>query len=76
MFTMVLVTLSIVASVCVLNIHHRSPSTHLMPVWMKSVFLEKLPRMLKMERPNCEDECSKFYAPGSYINVIDKVNVN
>ena len=28
MFTMVLVTASIVASVCVLNIHYRGPSTH------------------------------------------------
>jgi len=55
MFTMVLVTLSIVASVFVLNIHHRSPSTHTMPSWMKSVFLRKLPAVLKMERPNNDE---------------------
>ena len=51
MFTMVLVTLSIVASVCVLNIHHRSPSTHAMPTWMRSLFLDRLPKILKMDRP-------------------------
>ncbi|KAM5172064.1 neuronal acetylcholine receptor subunit beta-4 [Mantella aurantiaca] len=51
MFTMVMVTFSIVTSVCVLNIHHRSPSTHTMPVWVKSCFLEKLPAFLFMKRP-------------------------
>ncbi|EPQ12812.1 Neuronal acetylcholine receptor subunit beta-4 [Myotis brandtii] len=34
MFTMVLVTFSIVTSVCVLNVHHRSPSTHTMAPWV------------------------------------------
>ncbi|KAK1329137.1 hypothetical protein QTO34_011316 [Cnephaeus nilssonii] len=35
MFTMVLVTFSIVTSVCVLNVHHRSPTTHTMAPWVK-----------------------------------------
>ncbi|XP_068128711.1 neuronal acetylcholine receptor subunit beta-4 isoform X2 [Hyperolius riggenbachi] len=51
MFTMVLVTFSIVTSVCVLNVHHRSPSTHSMPPWVKNCFLEKLPIFLFMRRP-------------------------
>ncbi|XP_039349290.1 neuronal acetylcholine receptor subunit beta-4 isoform X1 [Mauremys reevesii] len=51
MFTMVLVTFSIVTSVCVLNVHHRSPSTHTMPPWVKVVFLQKLPTFLFMRRP-------------------------
>ncbi|XP_044133053.1 neuronal acetylcholine receptor subunit beta-4 [Bufo gargarizans] len=51
MFTMVLVTFSIVTSVCVLNVHHRSPSTHTMPLWVKKCFLEKLPVFLFMKRP-------------------------
>ncbi|XP_069621623.1 neuronal acetylcholine receptor subunit beta-4 [Ranitomeya imitator] len=51
MFTMVLVTFSIVTSVCVLNVHHRSPSTHTMPLWVKNCFLEKLPACLFMRRP-------------------------
>ncbi|KFP01224.1 hypothetical protein N300_12556, partial [Calypte anna] len=49
MFTMVLVTFSIVTSVCVLNVHHRSPSTHTMPPWVKVVFLERLPAYLFMK---------------------------
>ncbi|XP_048032437.1 neuronal acetylcholine receptor subunit beta-4 [Megalobrama amblycephala] len=52
MFTMVLVTFSIITSVCVLNVHHRSPSTHSMPAWVKLVFLVKLPALLFMQRPH------------------------
>ncbi|XP_062334317.1 neuronal acetylcholine receptor subunit beta-2-like isoform X2 [Osmerus eperlanus] len=51
MFTMVLVTFSIVTSVCVLNVHHRSPSTHRMPDWVKRLFLVRLPAFLFMRRP-------------------------
>uniref|UniRef100_A0A8C4MBA1 Neuronal acetylcholine receptor subunit beta-4 n=2 Tax=Equus TaxID=9789 RepID=A0A8C4MBA1_EQUAS len=52
MFTMVLVTFSIVTSVCVLNVHHRSPSTHTMAPWVKHCFLYKLPTFLFMKRPD------------------------
>lgn len=52
MFTMVLVTFSIVTSVCVLNVHHRSPSTHTMPPWVKRIFLHRLPSFLFMRRPD------------------------
>ncbi|KAL4660661.1 neuronal acetylcholine receptor subunit beta-4-like [Arapaima gigas] len=51
MFTMVLVTFSIITSVCVLNVHHRSPSTHTMPAWVRVLFLVKLPALLFMKRP-------------------------
>lgn len=51
MFTMVLVTFSIVSTVCVLNVHHRSPSTHHMPDWVKRIFLFRLPTFLLMRRP-------------------------
>ncbi|KAJ8378577.1 hypothetical protein AAFF_G00237890 [Aldrovandia affinis] len=51
MFTMVLVTFSIVTSVCVLNVHHRSPTTHTMPPWVRLVFLDRLPTLLFMQQP-------------------------
>ncbi|KAK3535072.1 hypothetical protein QTP70_003037 [Hemibagrus guttatus] len=60
MFTMVLVTFSIVTSVCVLNIHHRSPSTHTMPLWVKSFFLHRLPALLFMQRPGSSNIREKF----------------
>ncbi|KAM5293229.1 neuronal acetylcholine receptor subunit beta-4 [Ctenodactylus gundi] len=50
MFTMVLVTFSIVTTVCVLNVHHRTPSTHTMAPWVKRCFLHKLPTFLFMKR--------------------------
>ncbi|XP_063040273.1 neuronal acetylcholine receptor subunit alpha-2a [Engraulis encrasicolus] len=51
LFTMIFVTLSIVITVFVLNVHHRSPSTHRMPRWVRAVFLELVPRCLFMRRP-------------------------
>uniref|UniRef100_A0A8C2ZLE0 Cholinergic receptor, nicotinic, beta 5b n=1 Tax=Cyclopterus lumpus TaxID=8103 RepID=A0A8C2ZLE0_CYCLU len=60
MFSMVLVTFSIVTSVCVLNVHHRSPSTHTMPPWVKRVFLYRLPSYLFMRRPGSSNIREKF----------------
>lgn len=51
LFIMIFVTLSIVITVFVLNVHHRSPSTHKMPRWVQSVFLGFIPRFLFMKRP-------------------------
>ncbi|XP_075064538.1 neuronal acetylcholine receptor subunit beta-4 [Mixophyes fleayi] len=59
MFTMVLVTFSIVTSVCVLNVHHRSPSTHTMPSWVKSCFLDRLPVFLFIKRPEYNSSSQK-----------------
>ncbi|XP_077443525.1 neuronal acetylcholine receptor subunit alpha-2 [Stigmatopora argus] len=51
LFTMIFVTLSIVITVFVLNVHHRSPNTHEMPRWVHAVFLDAVPRWLFMRRP-------------------------
>lgn len=51
LFTMIFVTLSIVITVFVLNVHYRTPQTHTMPCWVRAVFLCVLPRIMLMRRP-------------------------
>ncbi|KAM7375454.1 hypothetical protein PAMA_014522 [Pampus argenteus] len=52
LFTMIFVTLSIVITVFVLNVHHRSSATHTMPRWVRRLFLSVVPRWLCMKRPH------------------------
>ncbi|KAM9804115.1 acetylcholine receptor subunit alpha [Neosynchiropus ocellatus] len=57
LFTMVFVIASIIITVIVINTHHRSPSTHTMPAWIRKVFIEKIPNMMffsTMKRPSQE----------------------
>ncbi|XP_045689064.1 neuronal acetylcholine receptor subunit alpha-4 [Phyllostomus hastatus] len=61
LFTMIFVTLSIVITVFVLNVHHRSPRTHTMPAWVRRVFLDAVPRLLLMRRPAVvKDSCRRL----------------
>uniref|UniRef100_A0A8C9SHV6 Cholinergic receptor nicotinic beta 3 subunit b n=1 Tax=Scleropages formosus TaxID=113540 RepID=A0A8C9SHV6_SCLFO len=49
LFIMIFVTLSIIVTVFVINVHHRSSATyHPMAPWVKSLFLQRLPRLLCM----------------------------
>ncbi|XP_068177520.1 neuronal acetylcholine receptor subunit non-alpha-3-like isoform X2 [Antennarius striatus] len=49
LFIMIFVTFSIIVTVFVINVHHRSSATyHPMAPWVKSVFLQWLPRLLCM----------------------------
>ncbi|XP_025119623.1 neuronal acetylcholine receptor subunit alpha-4 [Bubalus bubalis] len=61
LFTMIFVTLSIIITVFVLNVHHRSPRTHTMPAWVRRVFLDIVPRLLFMKRPSVvKDHCRRL----------------
>ncbi|XKL62001.1 hypothetical protein PGB90_001834 [Kerria lacca] len=51
LFTMVLVTLSVVVTIIVLNVNFRSPVTHRMRPWVYKIFIQVLPKMLFIERP-------------------------
>lgn len=57
LFTMVFVITSIIITVIIINTHHRSPSTHTMPAWIRKVFIETIPNMMffsTMKRPSQE----------------------
>lgn len=62
LFTMMLVTLSVVVTIVVLNVNFRSPVTHHMAPWVRKFFIEFLPRILciqRPERPPDDDENDK-----------------
>ncbi|KAL1117528.1 hypothetical protein AAG570_003844, partial [Ranatra chinensis] len=56
LFTMVLVTLSVVVTIVVLNVNFRSPVTHRMSPLMHRLFIQVLPRFLFIERPKKDDD--------------------
>ncbi|XP_018394348.1 PREDICTED: acetylcholine receptor subunit alpha-like [Cyphomyrmex costatus] len=56
LFTMILDTFSICVTVVVLNVHFRSPQTHVMSPWVRRVFIHVLPRLLVMRRPQYQLE--------------------
>jgi len=47
---MMMVASSVVLTVVVLNYHHRTAETHVMPMWVRRVFLQWLPWILRMDR--------------------------
>ncbi|XP_031823999.1 acetylcholine receptor subunit delta [Sarcophilus harrisii] len=61
LFGMVLVTIIVLICVVTLNIHHRTPSTHVLSQGVRKMFLETLPRLLHMSQPEAEP------APGSQV---------
>ena len=51
LFTFIMNILAIVSTVIVINRNYRTPRTHQMPYWVRLVFLNFLPRIMFMKRP-------------------------
>ncbi|OQV13810.1 Acetylcholine receptor subunit beta-like 2 [Hypsibius exemplaris] len=66
LFTMILVTLSIVVTITVLNVHFRNPATHRMPRWVRRLFIQILPRLLLMRRPTHRKDNQLNMGPNRY----------
>lgn len=53
---MLLCTLSVVITIAVLNVNFRSPVTHKLAPWVRTCFIDFLPKFLFIERPKKDDD--------------------
>ncbi|XP_020660820.3 acetylcholine receptor subunit alpha [Pogona vitticeps] len=73
LFTMVFVIASIIITVVVINTHHRSPSTHTMPQWVRKVFIDTIPNVMffsTMKRPSRNKQEKKIFTEDMDISEI------
>ncbi|XP_072730363.1 acetylcholine receptor subunit alpha [Ciconia boyciana] len=73
LFTMVFVIASIIITVIVINTHHRSPSTHTMPHWVRKIFIDTIPNVMffsTMKRPSRDKQDKNIFAEDIDISEI------
>uniref|UniRef100_A0A670HL04 Cholinergic receptor nicotinic alpha 1 subunit n=1 Tax=Podarcis muralis TaxID=64176 RepID=A0A670HL04_PODMU len=73
LFTMVFVIASIIITVIVINTHHRSPSTHTMPQWVRKIFIETIPNVMffsTMKRPSRNKQEKRIFTEDIDISEI------
>ncbi|CAD5234849.1 unnamed protein product [Bursaphelenchus xylophilus] len=73
LFTMFLVSFSIILSVVTVNWYRRDGTLHTMPPWLYVVFVRYLPWMLRMEKPE-EDEVHSEEGSLSEVSISDLFN--
>uniref|UniRef100_A0A672NWK2 Cholinergic receptor, nicotinic, alpha 1 (muscle) n=1 Tax=Sinocyclocheilus grahami TaxID=75366 RepID=A0A672NWK2_SINGR len=64
LFTMIFVIASIVITVIVISTHHRSPSTHTIPAWVRKIFIDTIPNLMffsTMKRPSQERQEKRLF---------------
>ncbi|PIC18837.1 hypothetical protein B9Z55_024590 [Caenorhabditis nigoni] len=61
LMTFIMNMITIMVSVIIINVYFRGPATHIMPSWVKTVFLKLLPVLFVMRRPeSTEKELAKM----------------
>ncbi|XP_062974674.1 acetylcholine receptor subunit alpha [Elgaria multicarinata webbii] len=73
LFTMVFVITSIIITVIVINTHHRSPSTHTMPQWVRKIFIDTIPNVMffsTMKRPSRNKQEKRIFTEDIDISEI------
>jgi len=61
LFTFIMNIITIFCTVVIINYNYRTPRTNKMPYWMRRLFIDILPRILRMERPNKYEREKKNY---------------
>lgn len=59
LFTFIMNIFTILITVIIINWNFRTPRTHRMPRWVRSIFLNYLPRVIVMKRPKHSERWSK-----------------
>ncbi|KYO17823.1 acetylcholine receptor subunit alpha [Alligator mississippiensis] len=73
LFTMIFVIASIIITVIVINTHHRSPSTHTMPQWVRKIFIDTVPNVMffsTMKRPSRDKQEKRIFTEDIDISEI------
>ena len=72
-FTLMMNIITILNTVIIINWNYRTPRTHNMPQWVRTVFIEFLPKVLFMKRPE-PDKSDEYDKPGVYEDTADNNN--
>jgi len=75
MFTLILVNFSVGVTILVINVNSRTPSTHKMPPWIRTTFLDILPRFLGMHRPTKESDNDSIKSRRSSSGASEKATI-
>jgi len=71
LFTFIMNILTILVTVIIINWSFRTPATHKMPAWVRFVFLNFLPRILFMKRPEHKPPLATIIGNGAIPNMMN-----
>lgn len=74
LFTFIMNILAIVSTVIVINRNYRTPRTHQMPYWVRLVFLNFLPRIMLMKRPDHDQRWNETPAAAEQTQPKRRIN--